>query len=96
MSFENYLAECDIDIEDLPSTVVVEVGEDDSTDMAYVAINGIVVIECGFNDFYEGCYVHPPIGEYNDLEEFVELIENHLGDVGIQVDVVRVDYEYED
>lgn len=95
MSFEKYLAACDIDVEELPSTTIVEVGEDDSTDMAYVAINGIVVIECGINDYYEGCYVHPPIGEYNDLEEFVELIENHLDDVGVQVDVIRVEYEYE-
>lgn len=95
MSFEKYLASRNIDIEDLPSTVIVEVGKDDSCDMAHVSINGTVVNEGGFNDFYEGCVVHPPIGVYNNLEEFVELIGNHLSDVGVQVDLVRVNYEYE-
>lgn len=96
MSFKEYLESNEIDVDTLPREVLVEVMRDVSCDMAYININDKTVHYGNDWDFHDGCFPHPEIGEYNSIEELIEIIEIGLNELGHAADIVEGEFSYED
>ena len=96
MSFKEYLEFNEIDVDQLPQVVTVEIMRDSDCDMAYITVNDISVHYGNDWDFHDGCLAHPDIGEFNSIEELSEIIEIGLNDLGHAVEIVEGKFSYED
>ena len=96
MSFKEYLAHNEIDVDNLPQVVTVEVMRDESCDMAYITVNDVSVHYGNDWDFHDGCLAHPDIGEFNSIEELTEIIEIGLNELGHAVEIVNGEFSYND
>lgn len=96
MSFKEYLAHNEIDVDSLPQVVTVEVMRDESCDMAYITVNDVSVHYGNIWDFHDGCLSHPDIGEFNTIEELTEIIEISLNELGHAVEIVHGEFSYDD
>lgn len=95
-NFKEFLTHCGINPNDLPKLVTITEMHDDSCDMIHINIENVCVQGGNIGDIYNGCISHPYIGEYDNEDEFIDLLKNHILDLGHNVTIKYEDYEYED
>lgn len=72
--------------------IIVKV--DDSCEMAWVEDTKGNGLEGNFHDFHNGCYGHHELDEFNDMEEFIEVLKELHESNGETVKVIRKKYKY--
>ncbi len=75
--------------------VTITVKIDDSCEMASVFDSNGEGMEGNFWDFHNGCHGMNHLNEFNDVEEFISALRVFNEDNGIEVNIVRETYDYE-
>lgn len=94
MSFEKYLEWHGIEVANLPNIVSVDVMRDADAEMAYISIAGEIVHYSHEDDFNEDFVDHPHIGEYDSLDELLEIIDVSLTEMGHTCEVYYGNFIY--
>lgn len=84
-NFQDFLIYCGFDITTLPQLVTVTTNYDEEHDMIQILIEDICVHGGGYSDIHNGCFPHPYIGDYNNEDEFINLLKNGLISLNLNV-----------
>lgn len=78
------------------SKITITVKIDESCEMAQVS-DGTPenTMEGNFWDFHNGCHGMYHLPEFNDEEEFIEVLKNFHEKQGNEVEIIRTTYSYE-
>lgn len=94
IKFVDFLEDCGIVIAELPKVVTVAKNYDEEYDMIQICVEGIPVQGGHYGDIYDGCVEHPYIGDYENENEFMGLLYDHLTDLGYEVKFETGEFSY--
>lgn len=76
--------------------IVILFQHDESCDMGQVQVNGDVVYAGNYSDFHNGCHGDYELEEFNNSDEYIDVLKSAFKKAGYEVAVEYGEYIYVD